>query len=57
MPDGGKPSALVEAIRGRLSGRSDFINLLWTFSSSRLALTCCVGTRGPLSRGSRADSA
>lgn len=31
MPDDGKPSPLVEVIRGRLAGRGDFINLMWTF--------------------------
>jgi hypothetical protein len=31
MPDGGKPSELVALIRRRLTGRGDFINLMWTF--------------------------
>jgi hypothetical protein len=31
MPDDGKPSELVTLIRGRLTGRGDFINLMWTF--------------------------
>lgn len=30
MPDDGKPSELVKLLRGRLSGRDDFINLMWT---------------------------
>jgi hypothetical protein len=31
MPDDGKPSEIVALIRGRLTGRGDFINLMWTF--------------------------
>ena len=31
MPDDGKPSELVALMRGRLTGRGDFINLMWTF--------------------------
>jgi hypothetical protein len=31
MPDDGKPSKFVKLVRGRLSGRDDFINLMWTF--------------------------
>jgi hypothetical protein len=31
MPDDGKPSELVTLMRGRLTGRGDFINLMWTF--------------------------
>jgi hypothetical protein len=31
MPDDGKPSELVALIRGRLTGRGDFINLMWAF--------------------------
>jgi hypothetical protein len=30
MPDDGKPSELVTLLRGRLTGRGDFINLMWT---------------------------
>jgi hypothetical protein len=53
MPDDAKPSPLVEVIRGRLTGRGDFINLMWTF------LVIALGGEAPWEQEdrSRADPA